>query len=492
MIPHKTYKLEKAHDETRTDAFSLAWDFPIVQFGAGTRWYKRYTQFYGCSGRASARIAADALQHYPVWEAAIDAWQRPILDDPARPDWYKTALFNELYLLVDGGTLWENGRADGGDGHDEAGGRFAFLECYDYPFYNTLDVNFYASFALAMLWPELEKGVIRDFARTVPQSDAAVVCIEATGADAVRKAEGAVPHDLGAPAGDPLRRANAYRWQDINIWKDLNSKFVLQLWRDYVFTGDAGLVREAWPAVVQALAYLQRFDRDGDGLPEHDNLPDQTYDTWPMEGPSAYGGGLWLAALTAAGHMAALAGEPAAADRYAEWLRSGQAAYEARLWNGRYYLYDGADNEHSDSIMADQLAGQWYADATGLPAIVPAAHAEAALRTVFACNVQGFGGGQMGAVNGMRPDGRVDESSEQSAEVWPGTTYALAAFMLHRGLVDEAWATAYGAYNVTYRRGFWFRTPEAWDQNGNFRASLYMRPLSIWAMEHALRMASEG
>ena len=44
-----------------------------------------------------------------AWSAAIDAWQAPILADPARPDWYKTALFNELYFLVDGGTVWTDG-----------------------------------------------------------------------------------------------------------------------------------------------------------------------------------------------------------------------------------------------------------------------------------------------------------------------------------------------------------------------------------------------
>jgi non-lysosomal glucosylceramidase len=93
----------------------------------------------------------------------------------------------------------------------------------------------------------------------------------------------------------------------------------------------------------------------------------------------------------------------------------------------------------------------------------------------------------MGAVNGIRPDGSVDASSEQSPEVWVGTTYALAAFMLGRGLTDEAWATAWGAYNVTYNRGLWFRTPEAYDEAGNFRASLYLRPLAIWAIEHAIR-----
>ena len=101
--------------------------------------------------------------------------------------------------------------------------------------------------------------------------------------------------------------------------------------------------------------------------------------------------------------------------------------------------------------------------------------------------MRGFAGGQWGAVNGMRPDGSVDRSSEQSPEVWPGVTYALAALLLHRGMDTEAWETARGAVRATYERGPWFRTPEAWDEGGNFRASMYMRPLSVWAMDHALR-----
>ncbi len=59
--------------------------------------------------------------------------------------------------------------------------------------------------------------------------------------------------------------------------------------------------------------------------------------------------------------------------------------------------------------------------------------------------------------------------------------------MLGRGLVDEAWRTAWGAQDVTYSRGFWFRTPEAYDIDGNYRASLYLRPLAIWAIEYAIR-----
>ena len=59
----------------------------------------------GTPGRSPPRAPACREE----WAAAIDAWQAPILADPARPDWYKGALFNELYFMVDGGTLWTDG-----------------------------------------------------------------------------------------------------------------------------------------------------------------------------------------------------------------------------------------------------------------------------------------------------------------------------------------------------------------------------------------------
>jgi non-lysosomal glucosylceramidase len=493
--------MELAPGESRLVPFVIAWDFPTAEFGSGTRWHKRYSKYFGTSGLNAWAIAAEAATCREAWSAEIDAWQAPILADPRRPDWYKTAVFNELYYMVDGGTVWTDGEPDGTatptvpnvtgaaaaapSALDEFG-RFAILECFDYPFYNTLDVNFYASFALLHLWPELERAVIRDFVEAVPVHDPAIVEIQWSGLLATRKSLGALPHDVGGPGEDPFLRLNSYRFQNINIWKDLNCKFVLQLWRDGVVLRDTALLQSAWPAVVQAIDHIAAFDADGDGLPEHGGEPDQTYDTWPMRGPSAYGGSLWLAALTAAIEMGAGAGDVATVDRFRDILERGRAAFESKLWNGSHYRFDTSAGPSSESVMADQLAGQWYADATGLGDLVAPDRVELALRTVHRMNVQGFARGRMGAVNGVRPDGTVDDSSEQSAEVWIGTTYALAAFMLGRGLIDEAWQTAWGAYDVTYNRGLWFRTPEAYDEAGNYRASLYLRPLAIWAIEHAL------
>ena len=461
--------------DRKTARFAIAWDLPLVEFGAGRQWRKRYTRAWGAAGNRSVELARHALASAGRWRAAIDAWQRPLIDDESLPSWYRAALFNELYFVIDGGTFWN---ADD-DGH------FGLLECIDYPFYDTVDVNASASAALLALWPRLQLSVTRDVGDAIDVGDPATVEVQATGATAVRKRAGVVPHDLGGPDDDPFVRPNWYRFQDVNGWKDLGPKWILQLYRDACTTGNRALLASEWPRVQRVLGALAATDVDSDGLPDHDGSPDQTYDTWPMRGPSAYGGSLWLAALRAAEEIAKVAHDDVAAVKYRAAFERARSSFERRLWRGDYYAFDDGGGPSSDSVMADQLAGQWYADVCGLGDLVDPQRIVTALRTIHARNVCGFEGGRYGAVNGTRPDGAVDESSEQSSEVWVGTTYALAAFLLGRGLSVEAWETAEGAARMTWERGLWFRTPEAYDRDGNFRASLYLRPLAIWAIEEA-------
>jgi len=132
-----------------------------------------------------------------------------------------------------------------------------------------------------------------------------------------RKKIGAVPHDLGVPEGDPFVSVNEPGWQDTNDWKDLNSKFVLMIYRDYVLTGkkDNAFLHEMWPSMQAAMTYLRQFDHGG-GIPENSGYPDQTYDSWVVRGVSAYCGGLWLAALRASEETGRALDEPRAADEY--------------------------------------------------------------------------------------------------------------------------------------------------------------------------------
>ncbi|OVA14548.1 Glucosylceramidase [Macleaya cordata] len=531
---------------TRTVTFSLAWACPEVNFSSGNTYHRRYTKFYGTHGNAAANLAHDAIFEHRHWESQIETWQRPILEDKRLPEWYPITLFNELYYLNSGGTIWtdgslpmqslatigdrkfslDNSRSDTNtpiitsqndiavdilermtsvfeqihtpvasnsafgtsllQKGDENIGQFLYLEGIEYHMWNTYDVHFYSSFALIMLFPKLELSIQRDFAAAVMMHDPDRVTVLDDGKWAQRKALGAVPHDLGLK--NPWFEVNAYNFYNTDRWKDLNPKFVLQVYRDVIATGDKSFARAVWPAVYMAMAYMDQFDKDRDGMIENEGFPDQTYDVWSVSGVSAYSGGLWVAALQAASAMAREVGDKASEEHF--WLKFQKAkSVYSQLWNGSYFNYDNSGGSSSSSIQADQLAGQWYARACQLLPIVDKDKAQSALEKVYNFNVLKVKDGKRGAVNGMRPDGRVDTTAMQSREIWSGVTYAVSASMIHEGLDEMAFKTASGVYEASWSQeglGYSFQTPEAWDTDDRYRSLAYMRPLAIWAMQWAL------
>ncbi|XP_058182262.1 uncharacterized protein LOC131300433 [Rhododendron vialii] len=550
-----------------TVAFAVAWSSPKIKFMKGKSYHRRYTKFYGTSERAALDLAHDALTNYKRWEEEIEKWQAPVLRDDRLPEWYKFTLFNELYFLVAGGTVWTdtalpaanrgsnqhestpvvkapeakvdrkqgvtieqsmvnhydstagsslNGtdkttlmrygenefmilqrRGNKYSGHDMLGthddsddvGGFLYLEGVEYIMWCTYDVHFYASYALLMLFPKIELSIQRDFAKAVLCEDRRKMKFLAEGNCGIRKVRGAIPHDLGTH--DPWHEMNAYNIHDTSTWKDLNPKFVLQVYRDFAATGDLSFGAEVWPSVCAAIEYMDRFDRDNDCLIENDGFPDQTYDTWTVHGVSAYCGGLWLAALQAAAAMALHLGDRAFAERCKGKFVNAKSVFEAKLWNGSYFNYDSGSSSNSKSIQTDQLAGQWYTASSGLPNLFDDSKIESSLRKIYDFNVMKVRGGRMGAVNGMHPNGKVDETCMQSREIWTGVTYAAAATMILAGMEEEAFTTAEGIFIAGWSEegfGYSFQTPEAWTMDGHFRSLIYMRPLSIWGMQWALSL----
>ncbi|XP_053271886.1 non-lysosomal glucosylceramidase [Pleuronectes platessa] len=485
----------------------LAWDMPNITFGSREREHvRRYTRFFGTKGDASPSLSHYALTHYKQWERSIEEWQTPILQDSSLPPWYKSALFNELYFVADGGSVWtelaEDADVSGGIRSEDGGlpaqpavvkeyGRFAYLEGQEYRMYNTYDVHFYASFALIMLWPKLALSLQYDIAGSVVQPDPTVRLHLMNGLCSPVKVKNVVPHDIGDPDDEPWQRVNAYLIHDTSDWKDLNLKFVLQVYRDFHLTQDRQYLQDMWPICKAVMESEMKFDLDGDGLIENSGYADQTYDGWPVTGPSAYCGGLWLASLCVMCKMATLVDSEDTHQHYRDILERGSAAFDKLLWNGKYYNYDSSGRNLSNSVMSDQCAGHWFLRASGLGEgdfqAFPKEKIQRALKSVFDLNVMSFAGGQMGAVNGMRPEGVPDRSSVQSDEVWTGVVYGLAATMIHEGMRDEGLRTAEGCYRTVWERlGMAFQTPEAYCEKGIYRSLAYMRPLSIWAMQLAL------
>jgi non-lysosomal glucosylceramidase len=496
----------------------IAWDFPYYEFEKGVKYRKKYTDYFGASGDQAFAIAREALDQCRTWEQAIDAWQKPIIEDRRLPGWFKQALLNELYILAET-SIW-----------DASTNLHTYLESADYLMYGTFDVDSYC-WHILKLWPELEMGNMRFFSRAVEYADPAfkaylypTVYKGQVPADKMHyywntnKEYGMMPHDIGSPRLRPWVVLNGFDWQNGNVWKDLNPKFPLRAYRDFLSTGakDNSFLAEAFRASAVALDTLEKkFGDPASHVPLNEGIPDQTYDTWRMKGESAYITMLWLAALKSTSAMGKRlidsgvteisgSGIAPVIEKYRSWFEAGRRALQ-KLWNeqGGYFNIDAA----TDDIMADQLFGVWYSTMLGLEMddagrIVPRDRVVKALRTIFDKNVLGFGRGLLGAVNGRTAAGR-QLRSQQGDEVWVGTAYALAANSALYGLREEAMRIAFGIYHVVYSpfgQGYFFKTPEAylnpdepvWNnpaaKNGErlFRAMKYMRPGAVWALYEAL------
>ncbi|VDL90777.1 unnamed protein product [Schistocephalus solidus] len=389
----------------RTFDFFLTWHMPRVHFrSAQVAYTRRYVRWFPENPvNGTSELLSYAASHWQTWKKAIEDWQAPIVKDPPMatdempssglngqliqfqtsgltgtrffvtcmpfvfssnlPDWYKSALFNELYYLSDGGTVWldplpasqaelpsstpanplppiDSVRSRNPkvilDPVDLSGrraaarelcecseeerckvntfraravlgnemGLFGYLEGHEYRMYNTYDVHFYASWALILLWPKIQLAVNCDLADMTLSEDSAEVTYIYNNARGFCSNRLSVPHDCGDPEREPWYNINAYTLKQTDEWKDLNPKFVLMAWRDWKLTGDENYLLYMVPIVVAVIRNsLQKWDRDNDGIIESGGFPDQTYDTWKTEGLSAYVGGLWIAALYAAHEM---------------------------------------------------------------------------------------------------------------------------------------------------------------------------------------------
>jgi non-lysosomal glucosylceramidase len=480
-----------APGERRAATFALAWDFPVVQFRNpfdGTRWRKRYTQWYPGSYQGWA-IAQNLLDDASRLERGIDSWWSLVAEDPAYPLWLRGAALNELYYDVFGGVFWENGCISKPKRFGARPGQHLYftLETDVFRDCESMDVRHYEARHLLQLFPTIERDVLLGWADMV-------------NADPL----GRTPHDAGSPVDDPwfvVSQYSATRPGQAPLrvdWLDLPAKFVQQAHAYWTYTGDDGFGAEVYPALHRTMTHLLTHDLDGDGVPDARGLC-STYDAIDMVGVASYIATLFIGACEAMADLAVVFDTPDAQTRWTNAAAQARATAEAALWMDTegYYRLDTA-GPLSTALLADALCGQRYAARDGLPDVLDSQRMASHLAQVYRLNVQGVADAQMGATNVVSPTG-APVDAPQGRAVWPGGSYFTAALMHAVGkangrpdLVSAALTTGYGVYRTTYeddRTAFWFDTPALWfpENPTPYRAAAYQRCRAAWELLVAIK-----
>lgn len=472
--------------------FALAWFFPQIEFGKGTRWWRRFTEYFPAKPGQSLEICKDALLNSEQCLRKVEDWQNPMVNNPAYPDWLKQGTLNELYYTTFGGSFWENGCITKPKKFGARRGQHltSVMECQEYSFAETFDVRHHASRCCRDLWPAMERDILlvfSDFIRDTP--------------------DGSCPHDAGLISGDPFFEYDGYgagynqgpsgiKGRLTTPWSEFSPKFIQQCHAYWHKTKDDNFVAEVWPALVRSFQYQKSTDVDGDGLSE---MKSSEYKENKL-----FNAVLWLGALEALGALAAYRKDASFLEEVNVELKKARASTEQQFWNERlgYYQYNGRNQD----IMGDAMIGQRFVDVTDLPPVLTPERMTSHYRQLFRRAVlplkdfNGDGVGDIGVANALHPDstpGIGDSEYAHQFEVWTGVSYNAAANIYAWGkrvgdgsLQADALLAAWGVYSTTWlneQTAYWFSTPEAWRlaDPKQFRALMYQRARAIWefAME---------
>ena len=184
---------------------------------------------------------------------------------------------------------------------------------------------------------------------------------------------------------------------------------IVHAYLDWKLSGDRAWIERLWPRIRKALEFswiAGGWDANRDGVME--GAQHNTYDV-EFYGPNPQCGIYYLAGLRAAEEMATALGENEAAAEYRRVYQLGSRWIDANLFNGEYYVQKvrglklaeiapvlrgpmGSEDTETpqyqvgEGCLADQLVGQYLADAAGLGPLLDLAHMRRALASVFQYN----------------------------------------------------------------------------------------------------------
>ncbi len=443
-----------------------ALDFPFQKYADGISVGRRYVKDYLCEENRAKDMAVNALNNYPDWLERTIAVQEHIYSSLQNQPMYKNdtdgalraarLLFNELsYLLSNASVLDQDNRA-------------RFLECFDYPFNNSADVDFYSKLLLS-IFPQFELELCEQFIASINKKDEKLRFYNQyfydpvlqrnylqqleresrqPGADihiyASKKEDGSVFHDLGSLSfGNPLRNMSEYTWFNTSYWIDLFPKLALRTLRNVKYTGKSDLVNNNWDTLKKGFNYLMSMDYDNDGIPE--GRPGEvrnTYDNIPFAGVGAYDANLFLTSLKAMARMADMTGDISEKNRYIELYQKAFPVYDS-LWyettNAQgnemaYYITCSGVNGQGKctDVFTDQTVGLWQWISMGEKPFLPEGRMKRLLKTIYINNRT-----PMGWATARKEDGSAVES-DQGKDVWIASNYVLAQMLAYYEMYVES------------------------------------------------------
>jgi uncharacterized protein (DUF608 family) len=447
---------------------AIVLDFPVQRYADGTKFERKYVKSFKDKKTRARDMAKIALSNYPKWQSRTTAIQEKIFEliqqNPSYKNDRKGALLltrlilNEFHFPLSNAAAWIEDKK----GNDVA----RFLECFDYPYVNSQDVDWFSPILL-MLFPKVEEEICQRFIDSIMEENlkeryyhSHASFTEArqhfedhpeeyegfslTHIRAATKIKGSVSHDLTALTfGNPMRNKSEYAWYNTNYWIDLFPKLALRVLRNIKYTGDTNYLKKNWKTLKFGFEYLERLDLDGDGIPEGN--PDEvknTFDNITLFGIDSYSTNGFLAACKAMIKMAEMMKDSKAKKEYEEIFEKSCAVYE-KLWidtknrSGRRMQYyatcvDLATGKTNADVWTNQLDGLWYLIAMGEEPFIPEDKVKKILKTIYENNRNPMGWATARTQNGQPVE------SDQGKDVWVASNYVLAQLLDYYGMAKES------------------------------------------------------
>ena len=412
--------------EKKNVRFILTWYFPNSFDKKGEKLGHYYEKLYKDSLEANRYLSDN---YDSIFKSATDF--ADLLYSTDLPSIYPDAWSSNLSPLVKSSVYLKNGN-------------FGLWEGLGFCGLHTTDITYHASYSLISLFPDLQKKQMK------------------MGAEFQRE-DGRV-HHLFKP--DMKRTDKGFDRVDMNM------QFVLMVLRDYLFSGDRNYLVSLWGNVKKAMDSIEALDTDGDGLPDYDTKRN-TYDAWNFSGTPTYISVLWLAALKAAALMADRVGEKSRSDKWNGILEKGKKSLEEKLWNGEYYNLWRNSDVTDESLMTDQLDGEWFLRMMGIGGNISDERVGKVIDCIFRNNFDK----EQGLVNATLPENRKTTvhtyKNCQAEAVWTGISYAFSALALSVGHNEISDTVVGSVHNNQFRLGhFW----DHWECGHH-----YTRPMSSWS-----------